>query len=54
MIIDTEWGAFAEGADGFYLLNEFDHEIDRLSTYPGQYTFDKLIAGIFSDFSAVL
>ncbi len=45
MIIDTEWGAFGEGKDGAYLLNEFDREIDLNSTYPGQYIFDKCVAG---------
>ncbi len=45
MLIDTEWGAFGEGVTGAYLLNEFDRLVDAHSIYPGQYTFDKLVAG---------
>lgn len=48
MVINTEWGAFGEGGTIDYLMNEFDRQVDEESTYPGQYTFDKLVAGVFS------
>ncbi|XP_073306281.1 hexokinase-2, chloroplastic isoform X2 [Primulina huaijiensis] len=43
MIVNTEWGAFANGIP----LTEFDREMDAESINPGEQIFEKTISGMY-------
>ncbi|KAK6055072.1 Hexokinase [Cooperia oncophora] len=45
MIIDTEWGGFGDRGEAEYIRTQYDKIVDKRSDHPGNYCFDKLVAG---------
>merc|ERR1711872_751960 len=47
MVINTEWGAFADNGELDFVRTKWDKAVDEMSVNPGKQIFEKMISGMY-------
>ncbi|VDK50323.1 unnamed protein product [Cylicostephanus goldi] len=47
IVINTEWGAFGDDGSLKFIYTDFDRQVDESKDKPRQFSFEKMIAGVY-------